>query len=47
MLAYGIIGLFVGAVVLSLGYEIYIAWLEETVTKNTNAEKMGAERGAS
>ena len=27
LLAYGIIGLFVGAVVPSLGYGIYIAWL--------------------
>jgi predicted PurR-regulated permease PerM len=30
MLAYGIIGLFIGAVVLSLGYKLYEAWLEET-----------------
>jgi predicted PurR-regulated permease PerM len=30
MLAYGIIGLFVGAVVLSLGYKIYESWLAET-----------------
>jgi len=30
MLAYGIIGLFVGAVVLSLGYKLYEAWLNET-----------------
>ena len=29
MIAYGIIGLFVGAVVLSLGYELYSAWLKE------------------
>ena len=28
MLAYGLIGLFVGAVVLSLGYKLYEAWLE-------------------
>ena len=30
MVAYGIIGLFVGAVVLSLGYKLYETWLEET-----------------
>ncbi len=30
MLAYGIIGLFVGAVVLSLGYKLYENWLAET-----------------
>jgi len=30
MLAYGIIGLFIGAVVLSLGYKLYEAWLDET-----------------
>lgn len=30
MIAYGIIGLFVGAVVLSLGYKMYEAWLAET-----------------
>jgi predicted PurR-regulated permease PerM len=30
MVIYGIIGLFVGAVVLSLGYKLYMAWLEDT-----------------
>lgn len=30
MIAHGIIGLFVGAVVLSLGYELYAAWLQKT-----------------
>ena len=30
MVAYGIIGLFVGAVVLSLGYKLYIAWLADS-----------------
>jgi predicted PurR-regulated permease PerM len=38
MIAYGIIGLFVGAVVLSLGYEIYIAWLEETPVDKPGTE---------
>ncbi len=32
MLAYGIIGLFVGAVVLAMGYNLYEAWLEEEAT---------------
>jgi len=30
LLAYGIIGLFLGAVILSLGYKLYEAWLAET-----------------
>ena len=29
MLSMGIVGLFLGAVVLALGYELFIAWLEE------------------
>jgi len=29
MLSMGIIGLFVGAVVLVLGYELFVTWLEE------------------
>jgi predicted PurR-regulated permease PerM len=29
MVSYGIIGLFVGAVVLSLGYKLYMAWLDD------------------
>jgi predicted PurR-regulated permease PerM len=29
MMAFGIVGLFVGAVVLALGYEIFHAWLGE------------------
>jgi len=28
MLLYGILGLFVGAVVLALGYELFMAWLK-------------------
>lgn len=31
MVSYGIIGLFVGAVVLSLGFKLYEAWLKDTV----------------
>ena len=30
MIAYGIIGLFIGSVVLSVGYKLYEAWLSET-----------------
>jgi predicted PurR-regulated permease PerM len=29
LMAYGIIGLFVGAIVLSLGFKIYMAWLDD------------------
>ena len=35
MVAYGIIGLFVGAVVLSLGFKMYEAWLNEPPTRDT------------
>jgi predicted PurR-regulated permease PerM len=28
-LTFGIIGLFVGAVVLALGYELFLAWLDQ------------------
>ena len=31
-MTYGIIGLFVGAVVLSLGYELFLLWLAEAKT---------------
>jgi predicted PurR-regulated permease PerM len=31
----GIIGLFVGAVVLVLGYKLFLAWLRETPTPQT------------
>lgn len=36
-LAMGIIGLFVGAVVLSVGYKLFLAWLGETATKQAAA----------
>jgi predicted PurR-regulated permease PerM len=38
MLAYGIIGLFIGAVVLSLGYKLYEAWLEETPSLEADSD---------
>ena len=41
MLAHGIIGLFVGAIVLSLGYKLYEAWLAET-PQPTAAEESAA-----
>jgi predicted PurR-regulated permease PerM len=34
MIAYGIIGLFIGAVVLSVGYKLYEAWLDETALED-------------
>jgi predicted PurR-regulated permease PerM len=41
MLAHGIIGLFVGAVVLSLGYKLYESWLADT-RQQTAAEESAA-----
>jgi predicted PurR-regulated permease PerM len=38
----GIIGLFVGAVVLVLGYELFLAWLDEAVPPGTEAAPNGA-----
>ena len=38
MLAYGIIGLFVGAVVLSVGYKLYEAWLMNTPQVDNGSE---------
>ena len=37
MMLSGIIGLFVGAVVLSLGYELFLAWLRRSALGNTEA----------
>ncbi len=39
----GIIGLFVGAVVLALGYELFLAWLEESAPPAAVAEAASAE----
>ena len=46
MIAYGIIGLFIGAVVLSVGYKLYEAWLndagfEDAVTSPADSPQMG------
>jgi len=35
MLMSGIIGLFVGAIILALGYELFMAWLDETVLEES------------
>ena len=39
MIAHGLIGLFVGAVILSLGYDLYIAWLDETPRRERDTEE--------
>ena len=31
-IAYGLIGLFVGAIILSLGYELFVAWMSPDKT---------------
>jgi hypothetical protein len=36
-MAMGIIGLFVGATVLSVGYKLFLAWLEGSVEITTQA----------
>ncbi len=33
MMLFGILGLFVGAIILALGYEIFMAWLDKDMTK--------------
>jgi predicted PurR-regulated permease PerM len=38
-IAAGIIGLFIGAVVLALGYELFLAWLAEVAPPGTEAPK--------
>ena len=38
----GIVGLFVGAVILTLGYKLFLAWLEGGVEKPEELEKPGA-----
>jgi predicted PurR-regulated permease PerM len=37
-MAGGILGLFVGAVVLSIGYTVFMAWLEESDESTVSAE---------
>jgi predicted PurR-regulated permease PerM len=38
-LVMGTIGLFVGAIVLSIGYKLFLAWLEETVQSRSTSER--------
>lgn len=45
MLAYGIIGLFVGAVVLSLGFKLYEVWLQEAPVDDFPPEEWNAQAG--
>ena len=46
LMAYGIIGLFVGAIVLALGFKIYIAWLDDVPEKITKDEEPEADTSA-
>ena len=41
MIMYGIVGLFVGAVVLALGYKLFMAWLTETGRETQAVEGSG------
>ena len=45
MLSMGIVGLFLGAVVLALGYELFIAWLGEADEDGTAAAETGSASG--
>ncbi len=40
----GIIGLFVGAVVLALGYQLFLAWLNEGRPQTVKAARRGSRR---
>ena len=44
MVAYGIIGLFVGAVVLALGFKLYMAWLDDAPPPSTAEESGEADQ---
>jgi len=41
---HGIVGLFVGAVVLALGYDLFVLWLNEGDAEAAIAEKQGADQ---
>ena len=45
MIAYGIVGLFIGAVVLALGYQILMAWMETDELNNPRQPEANAEAG--
>jgi len=34
MILFGILGLFIGAIVLALGYELFMAWLDKDTQQN-------------
>jgi len=40
----GIIGLFVGSVVLVLGYKLFLAWLDEPTGAQLRTSQAGADR---
>jgi predicted PurR-regulated permease PerM len=40
-MAGGILGLFVGAVILSLGYTVFMAWIDEASVQDANADRRG------
>jgi predicted PurR-regulated permease PerM len=40
-MAGGILGLFVGAVILSLGYTVFMAWIDEASVEDANADRRG------
>jgi predicted PurR-regulated permease PerM len=42
-IASGILGLFIGAVVLSIGYTVFIAWVDGSVDSLEEAPSAGAE----
>jgi predicted PurR-regulated permease PerM len=45
MLLAGIVGLFIGAIVLALGYEILVAWMETDELNNPRQPAEEAEAG--
>ena len=46
MVVYGIIGLFIGAVVLAIGHELFMAWLRAELAEAEEAEAAGAPEPA-
>lgn len=41
MIAWGIVGLFIGAIILALGYKLYLIWLDQLPKKAEDAEEAG------
>jgi predicted PurR-regulated permease PerM len=46
MVAAGIIGLFIGAVVLAVGYQIFMAWVDEIDLPSSEASEAGTQEAA-